>query len=448
MKIVPQEKLIWTFALLGITAALLGAYSVVWIVPAVLAMLVFTIVVLLDWSRSLDSLDALSISMPEMLRMTRRRDASIPISLRNTKGYALQVSLGIALPPEVDSEWEIHTNNIPADDNTYRLDWPCHPTQRGNFSMNGVYAGVKSLWGFWELRKHFPQELELRVYPNLLQDRKQLAAIFLNRGNLGIHAQRRVGQGRDFEKLREYIPGDSFEDIHWKATARRGRPITKLYQLERTQEVYVLIDSSRLSGRLVPAPEDGELVTQLERFINAGLILGRVAEKQGDLFGLCSFSDKVNSFVHAGSGQQHFQSCRDALYTLETRDSIAPDYEELFTHIRMRLNRRALLMFLTNLDDPILAEQFTKHVALLTRRHLVYVNMLTPAGVAPLFHRQDVSSVSEVYSELSGHMKWNELRETQKVLQRQGVHLQLTGHAALSTALVSQYVNVKQRQLL
>ena len=92
---------------------------------------------------------------------------------------------------------------------------------------------------------------EIRVYPNLLTERKNLAALFLNRGTFGIHAQRQVGKGRDFEKLREYVPGDGYDEIHWKATARRGRPITKVFQIEKTQEIYVIVDASRLSAREV-----------------------------------------------------------------------------------------------------------------------------------------------------------------------------------------------------
>src|SRR5207249_6090507 len=87
--------------------------------------------------------------------------------------------------------------------------------------------------------------------PNLFSERKQLVALFLNRGTFGLHAQRQIGKGRDFEKLREYIPGDSFDEIHWKASAKRGRPVTKVFQIERTQEVYVIIDASRLSARSV-----------------------------------------------------------------------------------------------------------------------------------------------------------------------------------------------------
>src|SRR5205823_6064500 len=86
---------------------------------------------------------------------------------------------------------------------------------------------------------------------NLFNERKHVAALFLRRGQLGTHAQRQAGQGRDFEKLREYVHGDSYDEIHWKASAKRGHPVTKVFQVERTQEVYVIVDASRLSAREV-----------------------------------------------------------------------------------------------------------------------------------------------------------------------------------------------------
>ena len=110
--------------------------------------------------------------------------------------------------------------------------------------------------------------------------------LFLPRGSLGIHAQRQLGKGREFEKLREYMPGDSYEDIHWKTTAKRARPVTKVFQLERTQEIYVIIDASRLSARteeVMSSNQQNEDSTKasktiLEKYITAAMILWLAAE--------------------------------------------------------------------------------------------------------------------------------------------------------------------------
>jgi uncharacterized protein (DUF58 family) len=299
-------------------------------------------------------------------------------------------------------------------------------------------------------------DMEIRVYPNLFDERKNLAGLFLNRG-LGIHAQRQIGKGRDFEQLREYLPGDSFDDIHWKTTAKRGQPITKVYQIERTQQVYVIIDASRLSARSAEAhfravksevqTQANNIATMLQRFITAALIMALAAERQGDLFGLLVFDDKVRSHLKAKAGKAHYNVCRDAIYTLQSR-SVSPDFAELFTFIGTHIRRRSLLVFLTHLDDPILADSFTQYMDLISRRHVVVVNMFRPAIAKPLFSSELVSSVNEVYSALGGHMLWRRLRETQKILQRQGVAFNLLNNDTLCTDLVSQYLTLKRRQVL
>ena len=287
---------------------------------------------------------------------------------------------------------------------------------------------------------------EIRIYPNLLTERKNLAALFLNRGAFGIHAQRQVGKGRDFEKLREYVPGDGYDEIHWKATARRGKPITKVFQIEKTQEVYVIVDASRLSARQ-PEQNSQTGTSVMERFVTAALVLGLAAEQQGDLFGLLTFSDKVEKFVRAKNGHAHYSACRDALYTLQPK-IVTPDFDELCAFIRLRLRRRALLVFLTALDDPALAESFVRNIELIRRQHIVLVNMVQPPGVKPLFASPDVAETDDLYRHLGGHLQWQSLRELQKVLRRRAVRFSLLDNERLSAEIVAQYMDVKQRQLL
>ncbi len=183
----------------------------------------------------------------------------------------------------------------------------------------------------------------------------------------------------------------------------------------------------------------------LERFVTAALVLGLAAEQQGDLFGIITFGDKVETFLRAKNGKAHYSICRDALYALEPR-IVTPDYDELCTSIRLRLRRRALLLFLTSLDDPVLAESFVKNVDLIRRQHLVLVNMLQPPEVAPVFNNPTVQSADELYQHLGGHLLWNNLRELERLLQRRGVRFSLLKNERLSAELVSQYLNVKQRQ--
>lgn len=284
-----------------------------------------------------------------------------------------------------------------------------------------------------------------------------MAALFLNRGLGGMHAHRQIGKGREFEKLREYIPGDSFEDIHWKATARRRYPITKVFQIERMQEVYVIVDASRLSARRTElsgggcSSESGTLggsqTTVLDRFVTAALVMGLAAERQGDLFGILTFNDRVQHFVRAKNGKAHYNACRDALYALQPQ-GVTTDFDELFTFLALHLRRRAFLVFLTNLDDFVLAEDFVRNMDLICRRHLVFVSMLKPNGVRPLFSGPEVESVDDLYRSLGGHFLWCSLHGLEKVLHRRGVRFSLLDNEKMCMELVSQYTGIKQRQLL
>ena len=125
-----------------------------------------------------------------------------------------------------------------------------------------------------------------------------------------------------------------------------------------------------------------------------------------------------------------------------------PDFEELFTFIATKILRRALLIFLTNLDDPVLAESFTSKIDIISRKHLILVNMLKPSGAEPLFSNPSVNSTDDIYQRLGGHLLWRHLRETGKFLQRHGIGFYLLQNENLCIDLVSQYMSVKRRQIL
>jgi uncharacterized protein (DUF58 family) len=464
--IVPQSRL-----MLWVSVVVLPFAAIAAVVPeaAVLSGLFIAAVVvlaLLDAALAQGSLEGIRIELPAVVRLSKDRAGAIEVHIKNEKQQAKRLRLGLPLPREIVSPdadlWTI----LPAGCERSRFAWPCTPLKRGNYPLNGCHIEAASPWGLWAVRARLPTRTELRVYPNLLTERK--SALFLNRGGFGAHAQRQVGQGRDFEKLRDYVHGDSYDEVHWKATAKRGRPVTKVFQIERTQEVYVIIDTSRLSARQTrvagsgpvgglprgQAPDKPQPATQtpptdsvLERFITSALVLGLAAEQQGDLFGLLTFSDKVQTFVRARNGKAHYAACRDALYTLQPQ-VVTPDFDELGSVIRLRLRRRALLVFLTSLDDPVLAESFVRNLELICRQHLILVNMLQPPGVRPLFSDGTVASLDEVYEHLGGHLLWHKLRELERVLQRRGVRFSLLENEKLSAQLVTQYLNVKQRQLI
>ena len=116
--------------------------------------------------------------------------------------------------------------------------------------------------------------------------------------------------------------------------------------------------------------------------------------------------------------------------------------------MRLRLRRRSLLLFLTSLDDPSLAESFLRATQVLARRHLVVAAMPRPGWAKPLFQDAHVESARDVYRQLAGHLSWKRLRETEAALARIGVRLTLIDPEQFGGGLIRVYEEIKQRQLL
>jgi uncharacterized protein (DUF58 family) len=397
-----------------------------------------------DAARARSGLNGLEVSLAPFTRLQKGREGQFEVKFLNPSRSRRVFRIGCVVPPEIRIAEDIREFEVPANSEASVCQWNCTPAKRGLFRLQTVVLETPSPLGLWSLRERRKVEHELRVYPDLLAERQRVAALFLRRGMIGAHAQRRAGQGREFEKLRDYVPGDSLGDVHWKASAKRRHLVTKVHQVERSHEVYVIVDASRLSARDA-AGQPG--VSALERYVTAALILGAAAERQGDQFGLITFSDRVLTFLRARAGQAHFDTCREKLYTLQPQP-VTPDYEELCAFIRSRLSKRALLIFLTALDDPFLAESFVNSAQIISRQHLMLVNMLRPAAVQPIFTNAEVDRADDLYRELGGHLQWEKLRELERVLRRRGVRFSLLDPVMIAAELVHQHADVRERELV
>ncbi|MBI5577148.1 MAG: DUF58 domain-containing protein [Deltaproteobacteria bacterium] len=395
-------------------------------------------------------LKGIAVALPDVVRLSEDREGKLEMAVSQCGDKDRQLRFGVAFPTEIGMLRDELVARIPGGNVPSRLTWACTPRRRGRYRLTGCHLECASPLGFWAIRGVSKLRTELRVYPGLLSDRKIVAGMFMDRERSGLHVRHQVGKGREFEKLREYIPGDGFEDIHWKATAKRGRPVTKVFRVERTQEVYVVLDTSRLSARPVvvgpSASGRGGDETVLDRYAKATMVLSMAAARQGDHFGLVTFSDRVHRFRRAGSGTRHAAACHEILYDLAPR-ILSPDYDELAAFLQLRLRRRALLVFLTFLDDPLLAEGFVRSAELF-RRHLSLVVSLRPQGASPLFTGPDPASEDELYRRLGGHLRWHTLRELERVLERRGIRMVQPDGDQLSARLVAGYLGIKKRQLL
>jgi uncharacterized protein (DUF58 family) len=449
--IVPRNRLIVWSGIVLLPCSLIGALYQTADVSAVTVITIYFLVVMMDGISASHSLRGIQVHLPELVRLCKDREGAIELRFTNTISGSKRIRVGLALPAELSSPSESFVASLPQGAQNSLITLRCTPKKRGRYSITTCHIEGGSSLGLWAMRSSVAVHSELRVYPGLRPEQKNLAALFLNRGMSGAHSQRQVGQGREFEKLREYIHGDGYDSIHWKATAKRGKPITKVFQVERTQDVYIIIDSSRLSARSITTGTDADNAYHagdiLDRFVSGALVMGIAAERQGDRFGFLGFSNRVNTFMRAKSGRTHYNACWDILYTM-TPDSVNPDFDETCSFICNRLRRRSLLVFLTNLDDPVIADSFTRNMEMVCRKHLVLVTMVKPFDVHPVFSGQDPHTVDDLYTHLGSHIVWQNLQELSQGLKQHGIGFSLAQSERMCNQLVSQYIAVKKRQLL
>lgn len=444
MSVIPATRLLWAV----FAAAMIGAAAGPWpaLLAAWLAVLGGVVVTALgDLALSLTGVRPPVASVPPVVRLTKDRPGMLAVTLTQDPPRAGTIRFALGLPATMDSAAEELLVALPGDAPRVRLEWACTARRRGRWSRLLACTESDSRLGLWRLRWRAELACDLRVYPNLFSERRQLAALFLAGSRDGTRVRQLVGRGREFEKLRDYQPGDGFDEIHWKATAKRGRPVTKVFQTERTQEIYVVLDSSRLSGR--PVVHDGVRQTSLERCLTATFVLMLAALRQGDRFGLVAYDDRVRLFLRAGQGSGHYAACREAALALQP-STATPDMAEIVRHLHTQLRRRALVFFLTDLTDPVLAEDFVAHVRVLSRRHLVLVGQLRAEEVAPLFQGPEVTDEKEIYQRLAGHERWEQNRGLAGRLRPLGVTSTLLENETLAAQLVTQYMQVKRRQVL
>jgi uncharacterized protein (DUF58 family) len=322
----------------------------------------------------------------------------------------------------------------------------------------GLRVGVERQSNFrlWRLRRWFDVPVPLRTEANLRPGRHEILRSPVYRMLVASRQTPWTGHGRDFERLREYQPGDTYSEIAWKSTARRGAPVTRLFQWEQKQEVYFLVDQSRASALALHPTADAESVAPQERAprrmldlaVETALVGATVALELGDEFGLVTYADGAKSWLRAGSGQSQFHQFRDRLLNIEPLPTTA-DYEALFADIRVRLRRRAYLVLLAELTERSIADSLRRGVGLVRSSHAVLMTSILPAHVRPAFStKEELDRDQDVYAVLAGDRENQRLAALARQLRQSGVQLRYIPAEKFLRTAVEGYLESKREQRL
>jgi uncharacterized protein (DUF58 family) len=387
--------------------------------------------------------------LPEGLEITREMggrfhigaETEVRVHVRNHTARDFTLRIKDEYPPEMILRAEREALMRVEAQESQALVYALRPPRRGRFEFGRVAVRHASRLGLVWREEGVGQPSAVKVYPNIRRAReaelKALGARSL------VAAQRRAswrGEGRDFESLREYVPGDELRHVSWSATARRGRLTTRQYQIERDQTILIALDA----GRLMTARIEQE--TKFDTAIHAALALMSAAQRAGDNAGLAVFGRRVKTFVPPARGREQVEAVLEALHAVEP-ELIEPSYTRAFEFIAANCKRRSLVVVLTDLVDEEGSRELLSSLRILRPRHLPLVTTIADRDLR--------ASVRDVPDDLPGLFAQSVAEEIMfqreaalRLVEAQGgLALDVTT-AALVPSLLETYIRVKERGLL
>jgi uncharacterized protein (DUF58 family) len=315
------------------------------------------------------------------------------------------------------------------------------PIARGSAQLGMLYIWYENRIGLLRRRVRRRQEEQVRVYPDLSAVERYGTLQLRNRViEAGLRRMKLRGVGTEPESVREWAPGDAFRSINWKATARRGRVMVAQYEVERTQNVMIVLDAGRL---MTPRVDEQR---KFDYAVTAALSVAAVAALANDKIGVVAFAGEIlRAYAPRQTGRSGARIAAE-LHDLEPRFEES-DYDAAFAYVRAHVRKRSLIVFFTDMVDPVAQSAVLAQIGTLARHHLVVCAFMNDAAidkqlaVAPQ-HPNDVYATA-VALELQ-----EERRAAAAVLSRLGVQVIDVPARSLTTALIDRYLQIKQRGLL
>ncbi len=366
--------------------------------------------------------------------------AELVYTIENRSNRALRV--GIIETPVATLRFEVDelAGQVPAK-SVASMVRPLTPISRGAGELQPLYAWYENSLGLVRRRRRIAAVEAIRVYPDLAAVQRYGRLNVRNRViEAGLRRMKLRGAGTEFESLREWSDGDAFRTIDWKATARRGKLMVAQHEVERSQNVVLLLDCGRLM-----TPRIGT-ARKLDYAVTAALSLATIAGLASDRVGLVAFAHDILTASAPRSTRSSIAGLSEALYGLEPRFEEA-NYTRAFAYLRHHLRKRSLIVFLTDVIDPLAQATVMAEVASLSRHHLLICVFMNDAAVSAALSREP-QSVGDAYRANVALELANERRIAASILERGGVIVIDVPAKKLTTALIDEYLRVKRRGLL
>jgi uncharacterized protein (DUF58 family) len=443
MRVLPTARLLW-LALGAAVPIFLATLLAPFLIIAVLYVVVLVAVVIYDALKA-PRRDDFHVSRSHDARLSLAEANPVEIDVRWERGgdypqRPVRLWVRDETPPEIPSDQVAFAGSI-APGSTWSGQYHLSPRRRGDYPFGNIVVRLESFLGLLVRQHSYSGGDPARVYPNLRAIRRY--DLLARRGRLheaGLRRTRERGGGTEFERLRDYLPDDDFRRINWKATARRRQPVTVEYEVERSQNMLIVLDTGRLMGTPI------QDMLKLDYAINAALMLAYVGMEMGDRTGLVVFADDVQQYIPLARGQRQFQLMIEQLYKVGTQP-VEADPGRALRYLARRQLKRSLIVLFTDISETADHAPLLAALGLLARRHLPVCVMMSNPDIVRLAAMTPTDS-QQAYEKVVAQRLLDERRTIIERLERQGAMVLDVPAEQLTSSIINRYLEIKARTQL
>lgn len=361
----------------------------------------------------------------------------VVLHLENRYPFSVRVSVIDELPVQFQERTWLRRTKLESS-HTQEIEYFLQPLARGEYVFDNINVFAHGPLQLVKRRYKFPAHQTVKVYPSYIQMRRyQLLAVSNRLQEAGVKRIRKLGHSMEFEQIKEYVRGDDFRTINWKATARKDGLMVNNYTDERSQQIYCIINKARV----MKMPFGG--MTLLDHAINAALVLSNVALVKQDKAGLITFAENLDTFIQADKKTTQMNLILETLYKQQTR-FLEPDFEKLFSVIRNRISNRSLLILFTNFESVESLQREMPALKRMARYHLLLVVFFENTELKTLTGKK-AHKLEDIYIKTIAEKFSYEKRLMVKELHKNGILSILTTPENLTVNTVNKYLELKTR---
>jgi uncharacterized protein (DUF58 family) len=321
------------------------------------------------------------------------------------------------------------------------LDRTLRPLSRGAYDFGHINVFVATRIGLLERRLIFEQTQQVSVYPSIIQMKQfELRAMRHIAHDTGIKKMRRIGHSYEFDQIKNYVQGDDYRSVNWKASSRRATLMVNQYEDEKSQQVYCLIDKSRV----MRMPFEG--LSLMDYAINTTLAISNIILKKQDKAGLLSFSDVMGATLKAERDTGQLNRIMESLYREKERP-VESNFELLYEGVRRLIGARSLLLLFTNFESMYALDRALPTLRRLGRAHLLVVVFFENTEIRKLA-QEDVVTTADMYRQTVARQFLQDKKEMVTKLRQYGIQAVLTKPQDLTLNTINKYLELKSRGLI